>query len=159
MLNRIVIMGRLVRDPELKSTPSGISVCTITLACERTFSKQGEKRETDFFDCVIWRGTAEFVSRYFRKGQLAAVEGRMQSRKWTDKEGRNRITYEIAAEQVYFCEKPDRFDQVVNAAESAGVPVYKPGEIGKAAAPKEGWPVYNEPGQPDVWPDDDEEPF
>lgn len=82
MLNHIIIMGRMVRDPELRSTQSGTSVCSFTLACDRDFkSKDGGDKETDFIDCVAWRSTAEFVSKYFTKGRMMAVEGRLQG--WT----------------------------------------------------------------------------
>ena len=99
MLNQIVIMGRLVRDPELRSTQSGTSVATFTVAVERDF---GEK-QADFIDCVAWRQTGEFVSKYFLKGNMIAVSGSLQSRKWKDRDGNNRTSWEINANQVYFC--------------------------------------------------------
>ena len=153
MLNAVTLMGRLTRDPELKSTTAGVSVSTITVACERNFTKQGE-RETDFIDVVVWKHTAEFVCRYFGKGSMIAVEGRLQTRKWQDKHGQNRVSYEVVAEQVYFAERKSDFDAVINEAKKEGV--YKPGEIGRSLAPEGGWEEYNE--TPDVWPDDDE-PF
>ena len=105
MLNRVVLMGRLTRDPELRYTPQNVPVCTITLAVERAFVRQGEQRETDFIDVVAWRQTAEFVSKYFRKGLLVAVEGRLQSRKWKDKYEQNRVSFEVVADNVYFAER------------------------------------------------------
>ena len=103
MLNHIVIMGRMVRDPELRSTQSGTSVCSFTLACDRDFkSKEGGEKETDFIDCVAWRSTAEFVSKYFTKGRMAAVSGRLQLRDWTDKDKNKRRSAEIVAQDVYF---------------------------------------------------------
>jgi len=105
MLNRITIMGRLTREPELKYTPSNVAVCTITLACERDYAAQGQQREADFIDVVNWRQGAEFVSRYFHKGQLVAVEGRLTSRKWTDSAGNNRVSWEIVADRCYFAER------------------------------------------------------
>lgn len=103
MLNKIVIMGRLTRDPELRHTQSGTSVASFTIACERDFKdKQTGERTTDFIDIVAWRSTAEFVSRFFAKGRMAVVEGRLQIRDWTDKEGNKRKSAEILADSIYF---------------------------------------------------------
>ena len=103
MLNHIVVMGRLTRDPELRRTGSGVAVTSFTVAVDRDFGKNesGEK-ETDFIDCVAWRQTGEFVSKYFAKGRMAVVSGRLQIRNWTDKEGNKRRTAEIVADNVYF---------------------------------------------------------
>ena len=103
MLNHITIMGRLTRDPELRRTGSGVAVASFTLAVDRDFGKNenGEK-ETDFIDCVAWRQTGEFVSKYFTKGRMAVVSGRLQIRPWTDKDGNKRRTAEIVADNVYF---------------------------------------------------------
>ena len=90
MLNRIVIMGRLVRDPELRRTQSGIAVTSFRIACDRDFKSQNGEKGTDWIDVVAWRQTAEFVSKYFAKGRMAVVEGRLQSRDWTDKDGNKR---------------------------------------------------------------------
>ncbi len=90
MLNHIVLMGRLTRDPELRRTGSGVAVASFTLAVDRDFAAQGAEKETDFVDIVAWRNTAEFVSRYFTKGRMAVVTGRLQIRNWTDKEGNKR---------------------------------------------------------------------
>ena len=96
-------MGRLVRDPELRRTGSGIAVASFTLAVDRDFGpKDGGEKETDFIDCVAWRNTGEFVSKYFTKGRMAVVSGRLQIRKWKDKEGNNRYSAEIVADNVYF---------------------------------------------------------
>ena len=105
MLNHIVIMGRLTRDPELRRTTSGIAVASFSVAVDRDFGKNenGEK-ETDFIDCVAWRGTGEFVSKYFTKGSMIVVSGRLQIRPWTDKEGNKRRSAEIVADNVYFGE-------------------------------------------------------
>ena len=100
MLNHITIMGRLTRDPELRRTNSGTAVCSFTVACDRDF---GDK-ETDFIDCVAWKGTGEFVSNHFAKGKMIVVSGRLQIRKWTDKDGNKRQTAEINADNVYFGE-------------------------------------------------------
>ena len=103
MLNHITIMGRLVRDPELRRTGSGVAVTSFTVAVDRDFGKNenGEK-ETDFIDCVAWRQTGEFVSKYFTKGRMAVVSGRLQIRPWTDKDGNKRRTAEVVADNVYF---------------------------------------------------------
>ena len=101
MLNRIVLMGRLTRDPELRKTQSDTPVCSFSLAVDRDYKRDGEK-ETDFIDVVAWRSTAEFVSRYFAKGRMAVVEGRLQIRDWTDKEGGKRRSAEVVADNVYF---------------------------------------------------------
>lgn len=103
MLNHIVLMGRLTRDPELRRTGNGTAVASFTLAVDRDFSlKDGGERETDFIDCVAWRQTGEFVSKYFTKGRMAVVSGRMQIRSWTDKEGNKRRSAEVVADNVYF---------------------------------------------------------
>lgn len=102
MLNRITLMGRLTRDPELRHTQSGNSVASFTLACDRDYAAQGAEKETDFIDVVAWRNTADFVSKYFSKGRMAVVSGRLQIRNWEDKDGNKRKTAEIVAESVYF---------------------------------------------------------
>lgn len=103
MLNHIDIMGRLTRDPELRHTGSGIATASFTLAVDRDFSpKDGGERETDFIDVVTWQQTAEFVSKYFTKGRMAVVSGRLQIRSWTDKEGNKRRSAEVVADHVYF---------------------------------------------------------
>lgn len=109
MLNTIAIMGRLTADPILRRTQNGVAVASFALACERDFAAQGETRETDFIDIVAWRYTAEFVDKYFSKGQMAIVTGRLQIRNWEDKEGNKRRSAEILADHVYFGEgKKDR---------------------------------------------------
>lgn len=102
MLNRIIVMGRMTRDPELRRTNSGTAVASFTVAVDRDFKSQSGEKETDFIDVVAWRNTAEFVSKYFFKGRMAVVEGRLQIRDWTDKEGNKRRTAEIVADSVYF---------------------------------------------------------
>ena len=103
MLNHIVIMGRLARDPELRHTQNGTPVATFRLAVDRDFKdKNTGERATDWIDVVAWRGTGEFVSRYFSKGRMAVVEGRLQMREWTDKENNRRVTAEVVADNVYF---------------------------------------------------------
>ena len=103
MLNHIVIMGRLTRDPELRRTASGVAVTSFTVAVDRDFGKnENGETETDFIDCVAWRQTGEFVAKYFQKGRMAVVSGRLQIRPWTDKDGNKRRTAEIVADNVYF---------------------------------------------------------
>lgn len=102
MLNKIVLMGRLTRDPELKRTQSGTAVTSFALAVDRDFKSQNGEKETDFIDIVAWRNTAEFVSKYFSKGRMAVVEGRLQIRDWKDKDGNNRRSAEVVADNVYF---------------------------------------------------------
>ena len=105
MLNHITIMGRLTRDPELRRTGNGTAVASFTLAVDRDFApRDGGERETDFIDCVAWRQTGEFVSKYFTKGSMAVVSGRLQIRGWTDKDGNKRRTAEVVADNVYFGE-------------------------------------------------------
>ena len=105
MLNHITIMGRLTREPELRRTGSGIAVASFTLAVDRDYTpKDGGERETDFIDCVAWRQTGEFVSKYFTKGSMAVVSGRLQIRGWTDKDGNKRRSAEVVADNVYFGE-------------------------------------------------------
>lgn len=107
MLNHIVIMGRLTRDPELRYTQSQLPVATFRVAVDRDFGR-GEEKQTDFIDCVAWRSTGEFVSKYFQKGSMAIVSGRLQMRDWTDKEGNKRTSAEIVADNVYFGESKRR---------------------------------------------------
>ena len=102
MLNRIVLMGRLTRDPELRRTQSGNAVTSFTLAVDRDFKSQSGEKETDFIDIVAWRNTAEFVCNYFTKGRMAVVEGRLQIRDWTDRDGGKRRSAEVVADNVYF---------------------------------------------------------
>lgn len=102
MLNKIIIMGRLTRDPELRRTGSGTAVTSFSLASDRDFKGQNGEKETDFVDVVAWRATAEFVSKYFTKGRMAVVEGRLQLRDWTDKDGNKRRSAEVVADNVYF---------------------------------------------------------
>ena len=115
MLNVAVLMGRLVADPELRQTPNGVSVTSFTLAVDRSYVKAGMERQTDFIDIVAWRNTAEFVCKYFRKGQLAAVQGSIQTRTYTDKQGNKRKAFEIVADNVHFAEPKRDCGQTSNA--------------------------------------------
>ena len=122
MLNTITVMGRLVRDPELRRTGSGTPVASFTVAVDRDYSgKDGGEKETDFIDCVAWRGTGEFVAKYFSKGSMAIVTGSLQIRNWTDKEGNKRRNAEIIAGSVYFgdSKKSDQGNYTPQAANGA----------------------------------------
>ena len=102
MLNMVAIMGRLVADPELRTTPAGVSVCTFRIACDQNFVRPGEQRQADFIDIVAWRSKAEFVCRYFKKGSLIAIDGSIQTRTYQDKQGNNRSSFAIAANNINF---------------------------------------------------------
>ena len=108
MLNQITLMGRLTADPDLRKTPSDISLARFTLAVERDFKDRDGNKQTDFLDVVAWRSIADFVGKYVKKGQLVCVNGSLQTRSYEDKDGNKRKTFEVVAENVYFCEKkPD----------------------------------------------------
>ena len=104
MLNRVVIQGRMAFDPELKRTNSGTAVCSFRLAVNRDFKASDGGRDTDWINCVAWRQTAEFLCRYFSKGKMILVDGRLQSRDWTDKNGNKRMEIEVVAESIHFCD-------------------------------------------------------
>lgn len=124
MLNTITVMGRLTRDPELRYTQSQVPVASFTVAVDRDYDREA----TDFIDCVAWRSTAEFVSKYFSKGSMAVVSGRLQMREWTDKNGNKRISAEVVAENVYFGESKNRSENNVprygNVAGCGNAPAY-----------------------------------
>ena len=103
MINNVVLMGRLVATPELRSTGTGISVASFTIAVERSFAKAGEQRQADFIDCVAWRQTAEFITRYFQKGSMIAVTGNIQTRNYEDKNGNKRKAVEVVVDNASFC--------------------------------------------------------
>ena len=126
MLNHITIMGRLTRDPELRYTQSQTPVASFTLAVDRDYgSKDDGGKQTDFVDCVAWRQTAEFVSKYFQKGSMAVVAGRLQSRRWQDREGNNRVNWEILASNIYFGEsKRENSGQYQSPYQSPTAPSY-----------------------------------
>ena len=135
MLNHITIMGRLTRDPELRRTGSGVAVASFTVAVDRDFaSRESGERETDFIDCVAWRQTGEFVSKYFTKGSMAVVSGRLQIRGWTDKDGNKRRTAEVVADNVYFGESRRNSD----SGSSYGGNTYGGNTYGSAPAPAYG---------------------
>lgn len=122
MLNRIVLMGRLTRDPELRRTQSGVAVVSFTIAVDRDYAAQGAEKETDFIDIVAWRGTAEFVEKYFSKGRMIIVAGQLQIRNWEDKEGHKRRSAEVVADSVYFGDSKRDGD----SGKSKGEPTYDP---------------------------------
>ena len=130
MLNHITIMGRLVRDPELRRTGSGVAVASFTVAVDRDFGgRDGGEKETDFIDCVAWRQTGEFVSKYFTKGSMIVVSGRLQIRSWTDKDGNKRRTAEVVADNCYFG------DSKRDEGSSYGGNTYGGGSYGNYGAP------------------------
>lgn len=128
MLNVITIAGRLTRDPELRRTGSGVAVTSFTLAVDRDIAnKETGERDTDFIDCVAWRGTGEFVGKHFSKGRMAVVSGRLQIRPWTDKDGNKRRSAEVIAENVYFADsKKESGGNNGNNGDNPGIPV-RPG--------------------------------
>lgn len=108
MLNKVILMGRLVADPELRQTAGGISVATFRIAVDRNYTPQGQEKQADFINCVAWRQTAEFITRYFSKGQMIALEGSLQSRNYEDKQGQKRTAYEVIVGHAYFADsKPE----------------------------------------------------
>lgn len=104
MLNKVILIGRFTRDPELRSTPQGTSTCSFSLAVDRNYQSAGGERQADFINCVAWRQTAEFISKYFQKGNMVCVEGSIQTRSWKDNEGNNRYATEVVVDRSYFVE-------------------------------------------------------
>ena len=146
MLNKVILMGRLVRDPELRSTPTGANVCTFSIAVDRGYVRQGEERQADFINIVAWRSTAEFVSKYFVKGQMIAVVGRIQTRNYDDKDGKRVYVTEVVADEVSFTEsKKDSGAQPATYTTAA------------AQAPQQTQPPVSDGFQ--VVPDEDDLPF
>ena len=121
MLNVVVLSGRLTQDPELKTTPNGISVCSFSIAVERRF-RSGEERQSDFINIVTWRSSAEFVSKYFKKGQMIAIRGSIQTRRYQDKDGNNRTAFEVVADDVQFADFARREGDSAPAAAPAATP-------------------------------------
>lgn len=154
MLNHITIMGRFTRDPELRRTGSGTAVASFTLAVDRDFSgKDNKEKEVDFIDCVAWRNTGEFVSKYFRKGRMAVVSGRLQIRSWTDKDGNKRRTAEVVAENVYFADSKKE-ESNGNAQSGYNAPnAYNPTGGGYSAPT---YPDYPDPASDFAMLDDDD---
>ncbi len=147
MLNKIIIMGRLTRDPELRHTQSGTPVASFSLAVDRDFKNQNGEKETDFIDVVAWRSSAEFVSRYFTKGRMAVVEGRPQIRAWQDRDGNKRRSAEVIADNVYFGDSKKDGDSgggyqggYQQDAYGGG---YAPPPAGRSGPPAGGYPPSN----------------
>ena len=132
MLNVVAIMGRLVADPELRTTPAGVNVCQFRIACDRNFARQGEQRQADFVDIVSWRAQADFVCKYFSKGSLIAINGRIQTRNYQDKNGNNRTAFAVVAENINF-------------GGSKGTSSAKVDDGGEAAPRSEAWPKADPP--------------
>ena len=150
MLNRIILMGRLTRDPELRRTGSGTPVTSFSLAVDRDFKSQSGEKETDFIDVVAWRGTAEFVSKYFTKGRMAVVEGRLQIRDWTDRDGGKRRSAEVVADNVYFGDSKRDGGSDFGAPPAYGAPAsYGAPAAGRGAAPAGGMSDFAEIGEED----------
>jgi len=155
MLNKVILMGRLTRDPELKHTQTNISVTSFSIAVDRGYARAGEEKQADFFDIVAWRSTAEFVTRYFRKGQMIAVSGRLQSRKWQDNQGNNRTTYEVVADEVFFADSKKDNSGYESSYQSQSYTRSAPAasEPPRMEQPKPATSAY------DAYSDDDELPF
>ena len=150
MLNRIILMGRLTRDPELRRTGSGTPVTSFSLAVDRDFKSQSGEKETDFIDVVAWRSTAEFVSKYFTKGRMAVVEGRLQIRDWTDRDGGKRRSAEVVADNVYFGDSKRDGGGDYGAPPAYGAPAsYGAPAAGRGAAPAGGASDFAEIGEED----------
>ena len=149
MLNHIVIMGRLTRDPELRRTGSGIAVASFTIAVDRDFSpKDGGEKETDFIDCVAWRQTGEFVSKYFTKGRMIVVSGRLQIRSWTDKDGNKRRTAEVVADNCYFGDSKRDDNSGSYGGNTYGGSSYGNNNYGGYNAPAPSYGGYSAPAAP-----------
>ena len=124
MLNKTIVMGRLTADPELRHTSNNVAVTTFRIAVDRNYTPKGAERQTDFINIVAWRNTADFVSRYFHKGQLVALEGSIQTRSYTDNQGNNRTAFEVVADQVYFAESRNSSSQNPSASSFAPPPAF-----------------------------------
>ena len=149
MLNRIILMGRLTRDPELRRTGSGTPVTSFSLAVDRDFKSQSGEKETDFIDVVAWRSTAEFVSKYFTKGRMAVVEGRLQIRDWTDRDGGKRRSAEVVAENVYFGDSKRDSAGDYGAPPAYGAPASYGAPAAGRGAPAGGMSDFAEIGEED----------
>ena len=146
MLNHITIMGRLTRDPELRRTGSGIAVASFTVAVDRDFGgRDGGEKETDFIDCVAWRQTGEFVSKYFTKGRMIVVSGRLQIRSWTDKDGNKRRTAEVVADNCYFGDSKRDSDNSSYGGNTYGGNSYGNNNYGGYNAPAPSFGGYSAP--------------
>ena len=163
MLNRVILMGRLVADPELKTTPNGVSVTSFRIAVERSYVKSGEERKADFIDIVCWRNTAEFVCRYFVKGSLIAVEGQLQSRTYQAKDGSNRTVVEVVADNVSFTgerreNNAGSYNEPYGGPSYGAAPSYQTPSYQQAPAPVESYQSGSNSDFQDM-PLDDDLPF
>lgn len=153
MLNVVAIMGRLVADPELRTTPAGHSVCSFRIACDRSYVQQGQERQADFIDIVAWRQQADFVSKYFQRGSLIAVEGSLQTRQYQDKQGSKRTAVEVVANNISFAGAKRQDGQ--------SVPSYEQQTVSHVQQAKAAQPAYTQGSMDDfaVINDDDDLPF
>ena len=134
MLNKVILIGRFTRDPELRSTPQGTSTCSFSLAVDRNYQSAGGERQTDFINCVAWRQTAEFISKYFQKGNLICVEGSIQTRSWKDNDGNNRYATDVVVDRTYFVESK-KSAQSSSFAPSMDTPVFNDSPFGNLGDP------------------------
>lgn len=126
MYNKVILLGRLTKDPELKTTPAGVSVCSFSIACDRRYQTKGEERKADFFNCVAWRNVAEFISRYFSKGNPILVEGELQNRQYKDNDGITRYVTEVIVDRATFTGSRVTSSESSDNAATAATAGYKP---------------------------------
>lgn len=157
MLNVVAIMGRLVADPELRTTPAGVNVCRFRIACDRSYVQQGQERQADFIDIVAWRQQAEFVSKYFQKGSMIAVEGGLQTRQYQDKQGSKRTAVEVVANNISFVSAKRQDNQSAPSYEQQTVSHVKQAKAAQNAPQ----PAYTQGSMDDfaVISDNDDLPF
>ena len=157
MLNKVIMMGRMAGDPELKTTPNGVSVATFRLAVERNYAPEGEKRQADFINCVAWRQTGEFIVRHFAKGALLAVEGSIQTRNYEDKSGNKRTAVEVVVAQAYFCGSGERKETAQAPAQGRAEPERRNQQSGKDYSKTQAFGDFKDYGLPPY--DDDDLPY
>lgn len=133
MLNKVILIGRFTRDPELRATPQGTSTCSFSLAVDRNYQSAGGERQADFINCVAWRQTAEFISKYFQKGNMVCVEGSIQTRSWKDNEGNNRYATEVVVDRSYFVESKKSAQE--GAAMNSSAPMFNDSPFGNLPDP------------------------
>ena len=135
MLNKVILIGRFTRDPELRSTPQGTSTCSFSLAVDRNYQSAGCERHTDFINCVAWRQTAEFISKYFQKGNLICVEGSIQTRSWKDNDGNNRYATDVVVDRTYFVESKKSAQSTSYSSGMDAAPVFNDSPFGNLPDP------------------------
>ncbi len=135
MLNKVILIGRFTRDPELRSTPQGTSTCSFSLAVDRNYQSAGGERQTDFINCVAWRQTAEFISKYFQKGNLICVEGSIQTRSWKDNDGNNRYATDVVVDRTYFVESKKSAQSTSYSSGMDAAPVFNDSPFGNLPDP------------------------